>query len=212
MNTKLDPIKTAITLGLSPIDLYIDDSIPEDAELTWAGGGATWNKDSLPDHPFMQGLQKQRVENGTHNFLKSITVVDKDGKILIISRDEYDKDVYVGLTSKEGFIRRNKLESERKLPPSMKGKDFSKTKVAAKGNERTDEQQLAAKKHSEWMKENAIIPTVKGSKLSEEHKLALKGPRPNARKPKEKVKCPYCNKYGGKPALKRWHFENCKSK
>lgn len=30
--------------------------------------------------------------------------------------------------------------------------------------------------------------------------------------PKEKVKCPFCNKIGGKPAMKRFHFENCKEK
>lgn len=30
--------------------------------------------------------------------------------------------------------------------------------------------------------------------------------------PKEKIKCPHCNKVGGKPAMKRFHFENCKEK
>jgi hypothetical protein len=31
-----------------------------------------------------------------------------------------------------------------------------------------------------------------------------------SKKPKEKVKCPHCNKIGGKPVMKRYHFENCK--
>jgi hypothetical protein len=31
-----------------------------------------------------------------------------------------------------------------------------------------------------------------------------------SRKPKEKVKCPHCNKIGGKPVMKRYHFEKCK--
>jgi hypothetical protein len=30
--------------------------------------------------------------------------------------------------------------------------------------------------------------------------------------PKEKIKCPYCNKVGGKPAMKRFHFDKCKEK
>jgi hypothetical protein len=32
----------------------------------------------------------------------------------------------------------------------------------------------------------------------------------SSNKPKEKVKCPKCNKIGGKPVMKRYHFENCK--
>jgi hypothetical protein len=30
--------------------------------------------------------------------------------------------------------------------------------------------------------------------------------------PKEKVICPYCGKEGGKPAMARYHFNNCKEK
>jgi hypothetical protein len=29
---------------------------------------------------------------------------------------------------------------------------------------------------------------------------------------KPQVNCPYCNKIGGIPQMKRWHFENCKKK
>lgn len=32
------------------------------------------------------------------------------------------------------------------------------------------------------------------------------------KKPKEVVTCPHCNKSGGKPAMIRYHFENCKVK
>jgi hypothetical protein len=48
----------------------------------------------------------------------------------------------------------------------------------------------------------------KGRKHSEEYKKQLsvlaKG------KPKKQVQCPYCNKIGGEPQMKRWHFDNCK--
>jgi hypothetical protein len=29
---------------------------------------------------------------------------------------------------------------------------------------------------------------------------------------KEVIECPHCNKVGGIPTMKRWHFENCKQK
>lgn len=45
---------------------------------------------------------------------------------------------------------------------------------------------------------------------SDEHKRkiseSLKG------KPHDTVECPHCNKAGGRRAMKRWHFENCKLK
>lgn len=30
--------------------------------------------------------------------------------------------------------------------------------------------------------------------------------------PKPKITCPHCNKEGGLPQMKRWHFDNCKEK
>lgn len=30
-------------------------------------------------------------------------------------------------------------------------------------------------------------------------------------KPKRKIECPVCNKIGGEPQMKRWHFDNCKN-
>jgi len=29
---------------------------------------------------------------------------------------------------------------------------------------------------------------------------------------KQKIACPHCNKIGGLPQMKRWHFDNCKDK
>lgn len=46
--------------------------------------------------------------------------------------------------------------------------------------------------------------------MSDDHKekisQALSGVK------KELLSCPYCGKVGGKPALVRWHFDNCKEK
>lgn len=42
-----------------------------------------------------------------------------------------------------------------------------------------------------------------GRTISKEH-------RKNLSKPKEKIVCPRCQRSGGIPVMKRWHFENCK--
>ena len=45
--------------------------------------------------------------------------------------------------------------------------------------------------------------------------LALRNSFSPERQPgrkKETVECPYCHKLGGKPIMKRYHFERCKSK
>lgn len=50
---------------------------------------------------------------------------------------------------------------------------------------------------------NARATEASGWKLSEETKTKM-------RKPKPFIKCPYCGAEGGKPAMTRWHFDNCK--
>jgi len=50
-----------------------------------------------------------------------------------------------------------------------------------------------------------ISGPLKAIPKSEEHKA-------NMRKPKVKATCPFCGKVGGISQMKRWHFNNCKSK
>lgn len=47
-----------------------------------------------------------------------------------------------------------------------------------------------------------------GKILSEEHKLKI-GERLKG-KAKPTIKCPHCNKEGGIPQMRQWHFDNCK--
>lgn len=78
-------------------------------------------------------------------------------------------------------------------------------------------------------KNPGLSAALKGKKQSPEHIakcIAIKKGKPNpkvsaARKgvpsprkgiPQEKISCPYCNKTGGLPQMKQWHFENCKEK
>lgn len=49
-----------------------------------------------------------------------------------------------------------------------------------------------------------------GKVLTTEHKLKLSIAKLG--KPKPKLTCPICNKIGGEPQMKRWHFENCRYK
>lgn len=46
--------------------------------------------------------------------------------------------------------------------------------------------------------------------ITEEHKKKIGDG--NRGKPKPVLQCPHCGKEGGAPQMKRWHFDNCKSK
>jgi hypothetical protein len=79
-----------------------------------------------------------------------------------------------------------------------------------KGDNRTEAQKEASKKHSEKWHAFGKTPTPKGGTLSEAHKKSL-------RKPKQSMSfkeytCPHCHKYGKGNTMKRWHFDNCKVK
>ena len=80
---------------------------------------------------------------------------------------------------------------------------------------------MTNKKHSESTKK-LMSEKAKGKAKSEEHKQNMKKPKSEEHKQKmseaqkgvakPKVVCPHCGKEGGKPIMKRYHFENCKNK
>lgn len=88
-----------------------------------------------------------------------------------------------------------------KIKPKYVGEKIS---IKLKGIKRDD---TFKKKLSNRMKGNKY---TLGLKISEAHKykisLANKGIK------KEVIKCPFCEIEGGLPAMKRFHFDNCKSK
>ena len=65
------------------------------------------------------------------------------------------------------------------------------------------------KKKPEFIKDK-ISDSMKGKKHSAETKTKIKTSLLG--KPKEKIKCPFCEKIGGKSPMSRWHFNNCKMK
>ena len=50
----------------------------------------------------------------------------------------------------------------------------------------------------------------KGKKLSDDHKNKISLIKSGICKPK--IQCPHCNKFGGLPQMKQWHFNNCKNR
>lgn len=110
------------------------------------------------------------------------------------------------------------LDYGHKISKALKGRTVprevvEKQRKANTGKRRTDKQK---KNISKGIKEaykhgfsdehkKAISKALTGRKLPEEQRLRMK-------KPKSKVECPHCKKIGGKPIMKRFHFENCKFK
>ncbi len=56
---------------------------------------------------------------------------------------------------------------------------------------------------------NKISITLTGRCLTDEHKKKIRLVQKGVKK--DIVTCPYCGKYGGKPAMARWHYKNCKA-
>lgn len=85
-------------------------------------------------------------------------------------------------------------------------------------NEETKEKIRSALKEKAAKGELAIQrPEIRrASALKAKERMLLSNPMKNPlisaklRKPKERVECPHCNKIGGKPSMKRYHFDNCR--
>jgi hypothetical protein len=116
-------------------------------------------------------------------------------------------------------------ESKRKISESSRIRKYSietiqkrvSTRMANKGygwSDETKKKQIEArtgKKHSEEHKRklgNAALERWKtrGDELRKSYSLKMKG------RFKPVVECPFCKTKGGKSAMIRWHFENCKLK
>jgi group I intron endonuclease len=91
-------------------------------------------------------------------------------------------------------------ESKQKMSKAHMGKKLSeehKQKISNANKNRSEETR------------RKISEGNKGKKTSDETKLKIS--KANS-KPQKKITCPYCNKTGGTPNMKRYHFDNCKNK
>ena len=51
-----------------------------------------------------------------------------------------------------------------------------------------------------------------GKPHNEEHRAKISASMKGIPKPQQIITCPHCNKSGGEPQMKQWHFNNCKFK
>jgi len=94
-------------------------------------------------------------------------------------------------------------ETKAKLSKALTGRPSPN-----KGNTHSQEFKSYISKISKIRSDNNPGWWVLSAEARKSQKLAvsaaLKG------KPKMKVECPHCGKSGGKPAMKKWHFDQCK--
>ena len=116
-------------------------------------------------------------------------------------------------------------ETRKKISESNKGK--TKGRILSEDTRKKISNTMKDKKLQDSHRRN-ISESRKGMKLSDVHRKALskawltrppvstetKVKMSDAKKgiKKEIVTCPYCQKTGGKPAMMRFHYDNCKQK
>ena len=204
-------------LGLSPLPQEVlarhkaefDDTRRNNDQSDW--GGPTWTKETFPDHPFVGGqLQKEKVKNGTHHLLNTVSCVGPQGDIILMQVEEYhSQSEYVHMSNPEAYIRRG-LDPVTDRVTNL-GKKMPLNEDAhqlLKGDNRTPEQKASSKEHSKRMKGRESWP--EGRVFSDQH-------LENLRKPKKSMsfkeyKCPHCDKEGRGNSMVRWHMDNCKMK
>ena len=150
---------------------------------------------------FYYSIRKHGWDNFTWEVLYQSK--DRDHTLKIMEPyfiKEYDsfKNGYNSTLGGEGVfgLHRTQSDSEkqqRKL--IMLGNQIAK----GKGKPLTEERKLLLRKP----RINAVGP------LSEEHKKNIS--KSKIGKPQQKIECPHCNKIGGFPQMKQWHFDKCKS-
>lgn len=130
--------------------------------------------------------------------------------------EEYDS-FYCGYNSTHGgdgtFGLIVSEETKRKLSAIHKGKKLSPEHIEIlreKGKKLVgDKNPMFGKKHTQENKDK-ISKSSKGisKPMTDEHKKNLKCHTNNS----TKVSCPHCGKEGQLTNMKRWHFDNCKTK
>lgn len=117
-----------------------------------------------------------------------------------------------------GVSRPHTEETRQKISKAKMGKSYPRLTVA---NRKTGEKRRSIKLSEETCRK--ISESQKGRVMTEEHKANLSKAgvgRPVSEETREKMReknsikttCPHCGKTGGGSAMKRYHFDNCKSK
>jgi len=143
-------------------------------------------------------------KHGWENFEWSILYQSKDREHTLKIMEpyfiaEYDsfKNGYNSTLGGEGVFGLHRIQSneeKHKRKNIMLGNQIAKNK----GKLLSEERKLLLRKP----RINPVLP------LTEEHKQNIS--KSKIGKPKQKIKCPHCNKIGGFPQMKQWHFDKCR--
>lgn len=179
-------------------------------------------------------LSKSIKKYGNENFMRDILFIFTTPQECFLKEKEIVDDKFIKnkntynicLGGLGGDIHSQETKSKMNVSKGFTGKKHSietkaKMSLARKGHKHP----LFSKKHSIETKTRMSISKKDmysgennpmfgklgknnpnyGKKHSEESILKMRGE-------KTLVKCPHCNKEGGRPVMKRWHFDNCKLK
>lgn len=155
------------------------------------------------DRKWANIIEEDGIGNGLVNYKHT---EETKQKLSIINKGKRttEKVCLKGDARSEAQILGKKIAAKKRKGNPTTGKNI------LKGDDRTEAQKKATENLKNVLKGRE--GPNKGKTFSIEWKEKLKGPRPNARKPKPKLECPHCKKIGGAPQMKRHHFNNCKER
>jgi len=131
-------------------------------------------------------LDKESIEEFALNFSKQENIVESEQWLNLKPENGLDGGTYTKWTEEQKeSIRGENNHGYGKPGPRLGVKETSETKLKKRNSH-------LGLKHSQECKDKI--------------RAALRG------KPKDKIACPHCTKTGQASNMKRWHFDNCKSK
>ena len=154
---------------------------------------------------------KSRIQIIAHRLLESESFLLEIKLIALYGRKDLGTGILRNMTDGgeggSGYViadeqrrRRSEQQTGKKKHPGH-GENVRRAKIGSKYSE----------EHCmNISKSNKGKHSMKFGPQSEEHKNNIS--KANKDRPKPKVTCPHCGLVGGKSAMERWHFNNCKWK
>lgn len=173
------------------------------------------NEDIISD-PLCMNLKIGGEGGGQRGVKKSVKTVEKMRKArqLLIAQGWTMPEESINKMKAKNTGRTHSAETKQKMSESRTGRkvgpftDEHKAKLSAARKKRVTSEETRAKISSSLTNN----PKNKGWQLTPEARERQKEASRIAlsNRPKAVIACPHCGKIGGKPAMMRHHFENCK--
>lgn len=152
-------------------------------------------------------MMRQAYNRRPHDFKRRVLSYSNTKELLVLEEQRwldmikyeelgiryYNKNKKSNTPSTYGF--KHSAESKRKIGNALRGRIITHVKT------QKWKDSVIGRTHSEEEKKKRAN-SHRGLKRSEEFKAKM-------RVPKQKVKCPHCDKIGGLASMIRWHFDNC---